>query len=203
MTEPFKYMRLLRFAELSYHLNETGLFLKYYNGFLNQYNLTMPANIETTFENCMSYLNSVAMVEKFLCAYFKYLEEYEYRKNEVDGFSFYDQSELERLDNRPISIRLKLKTADDQYYSFRKIMSIKINKDGVFYLSNSDDLSIMNLFKKTENNQRYFINVKDLIHIIQQIKKDLNEKEIKKLKSLIGKKIENSYELPSHNLSWK
>lgn len=88
MTEPFKYMRLLRFAELSYHLNETGLFLTYYNGFLNQYNLEMPKNMPTNFENCMSYLDLTSMVEKFLCAYFYYLENNDFRTNPVSGFSF-------------------------------------------------------------------------------------------------------------------
>lgn len=205
MTEPFKYMRLLRFAELSYHLNETGLFLTYYNGFLNQSNLEMPENMPTSFENCMSYLDSTSMVEKFLCAYFYYLENNDFRTNPVSGFSFYDQSELERLDNRSITMKFKLKTHND--ISFRRMMSIKINKDGICYWSNPDDVGIFRIFKKPEHNKRYFINVKDVIYIHQQIysqqeiEKVINEKEIKKIHSLIGKKIEYSYELPSYHSS--
>lgn len=87
------------------------------------------------------------------------------------------------------------------------MLSIKINKDGNCYWSNPDDLSIFRLFKNPEHNKRYFINIKDVIYIHQQIYKDpqieksINEKEIRKIKSLIGKKIENSYELPRHHLT--
>lgn len=86
-------------------------------------------------------------------------------------------------------------------------MSIKINKDGICYWSNPDDVGIFRIFKKPEHNKRYFINVKDVIYIHQQIysqqkiEKVINEKEIKKIHSLIGKKIEYSYELPSYNSS--
>lgn len=205
MTEPFKYMRLLRLAELSYHFNETGLFLKYYNGFLNQHNLEMPKNTPTSFENCMSYLDSTSMVEKFLCAYFHYLENNDFRTSALSGFSFYEESELERLDNLSITMKFKLKNHND--ISFRRMMAIKINKDGICYWSNPDDLGIFRIFKKPEHNERYFINIKDVIYIHQQIysqqqiEKVINEKEIKKIHSLIGKKIEHSYELPSYHLS--
>lgn len=200
MTENFKYIRLLRFAQLSYHLNDSGLFLEYYNGFLNEHKFKIPEDMKKSFENCMSYLDSISMVEKFLCAYFTYLEKHGLKINNVSGFNFYDPYELERLENRAITIRFKLTSRN---YTSPSIMSIKINQDGNFYLSNPDDCSIARMFKKPENNKCYFINVNDIIYMHQQIYKDgvekeLINKEIKKIKSLVGKKIENSYRLPSY-----
>jgi hypothetical protein len=192
----YKYQKLLTIAEAGYHCNDNGLFLKYFNGFLNEFELEMP--LDNSFENCINYLNSISfiMVEKFLCSYFLYIENNGIQYSMPDSFDQYDVEELKRLENRSPIMRLMIdQTGKDILY--QKVLSIKINSDGILYLNNSLDFSIFDIFKKTENNPRYFINTKDFIAIYNRLKKPMNNKDIKDFqsfcKSVIGKPITEYY----------
>jgi len=195
----YKYAKLLTLAEAGYHCNDNGLFLKYFNGFLNEFELEMPSYLDKSFENCINYLNSISfiMVERFLCSYFLYIENKGIQSSVVGGFDQYDVEELKRLENRSPNMRLKIDQTDTDI-SYQGRLSIKINSDGILYLDNSADFSIFDIFKKKENNPRYFINTKDFITIYNKLKKPMNKKDVKDFKlffkSVVGKPVKEYYE---------
>lgn len=74
-----------------------------------------------------------------------------------------------------------------------------MNKEGIFYTNKPKNWSLFKILNKPEADSRYFINVKDLGEYLRRTREKLTKDEIKDIKSfykkIIGKPIENSYEL--------
>lgn len=201
MNVQFKYKRALKFLELNYYSYEKENFVRYFNDFLEEYDLAMKYDEEKTFENCMNYLKSISyiMVERFLCSYYLYCERGQ------KAFYFYDLSILEWFNKQSITMRIILnhdyKTQHHDYPEPVKenILYIKMNKEGIFYTNKPKNWSLFKILNKPEADSRYFINVKDLGEYLRRTREKLTKDEIKDIKSfykkIIGKPIENSYEL--------
>lgn len=204
MTTTFKYPRSLKFTELHYYWYGQEVFTQYFNGFLEEFKLVFNDSEEKNFANCINFLNSISysMVERFLCAYHLY---YQNGQPEImDRFDFYNTNILEEFERKSLTIgglctltskaRAMYNIAEDDI-----ILSVKLNKNGIFYNYIGNEWWPFSYMRDPEDNKRGFINVKDLGEYLSKCKKDLNKKEIKELKSfhktIIGKPIEKSYEL--------
>lgn len=198
MNTQFKYQRALKFAELSYYCYGQEKFVQYFNGFLEEFDLEMKETEEKTFENCLNFLNSIShiMVERFLCAYHFYYERGQ--KPIMDGFSVYDLNRLKWFDKPSVTMRI-IVNHHNQTPSTETALSIRMNKDGIFYTNKPKKWSLFKFLTKPEEDSRYFINVKDLAEYLRRTTVKLTKNEIKDIqsfyKTIIGKPIEKSYEL--------
>jgi len=200
MTEPFRYISILRFSEINYHCNKIDLFVKYFDAFLEYFELQMPSHLNKNFENSMNYLYSISpiMLEKFLCSYFHYAENNTNPLN-LYGFDYYVKKDLEDMNEK--SSRLSIRVFANEKLIYSRAITIKLNKDNIFYINSAQNIvnySIFDMFKKEENNKKHFINTKDLIIALKQFKEDMNKQEMKAfrllLKSHVGKPIINEYQ---------